>query len=162
MSGSTAHPEDHGARTDRWAPDVLGPDFEARSLPLEDDDEGPVTATLVRRTRTHRLPRRWRTAIPWRSDHLPLGGADVLYVHGWSDYFFQREMAEHLEALGARFFALDLRKYGRSLLPHQTPGYVDDLAVYDEDIAAALDTIGHGDPSTDVDDSSCSATRQAG
>ncbi|NQW89115.1 alpha/beta hydrolase [Curtobacterium sp. VKM Ac-2861] len=129
-----------------WAPDVLGPDFEARSLPLEDDDEGPVTATLVRRTRTHRLPRRWRTAIPWRSGHLPLGGADVLYVHGWSDYFFQREMAEHLEALGARFFALDLRKYGRSLLPHQTPGYVDDLAVYDEDIAAALDTIGHGDP----------------
>ncbi|TCK63804.1 alpha-beta hydrolase superfamily lysophospholipase [Curtobacterium sp. PhB136] len=128
-----------------WTSDVLGTDFESMPLQLDDDDEGAVIATLVRRTATHRLPGRWRTGLRHRSDRRPLGGADVLYVHGWSDYFFQRELAEHLEALGARFFALDLRKYGRSLLPHQTPGYVDDLGTYDEDIAAALHAMGHGE-----------------
>lgn len=39
---------------------------------------------------------------------------------------------------GARFFALDLRKYGRSLRDYQTPGFVRDLSEYDADFAAAL------------------------
>ena len=34
----------------RWAPDVLGAGFEARTLPLADDDEGEAVATLVRYT----------------------------------------------------------------------------------------------------------------
>lgn len=68
----------------------------------------------------------------------------MLYVHGWSDYFFQRGLAEFWHAQGARFFALDLRKYGRSLRAGQTPGFVDDLAIYDEDIQAALAAMGHG------------------
>jgi len=115
-----------------WHEDVLGAPFERLELPLGEDDEGPVVATLVRR--------RWS---PSDLLHLrgPLHGVDVLYVHGWSDYFFQVELAERLEALGARFHALDLRKYGRSLRPHQTPGMIDDLARYDEDIGAALDAI---------------------
>ncbi|MDP9735075.1 MULTISPECIES: alpha/beta hydrolase [unclassified Curtobacterium] len=127
--------------TGRWHEDVLGAAFERLELPLGEDGEGPVVATLVRRRRSP-------------NDLLlhargPLHGVDVLYVHGWSDYFFQVELAEHLERLGARFHALDLRKYGRSLRPHQTPGFVDDLAVYDEDIGAALDAIAaehHGGP----------------
>ncbi|QZQ54757.1 alpha/beta hydrolase [Curtobacterium sp. TC1] len=117
----------------RWHEDVLGAPYERLELPLGTDSEGPVVATLVRRRHTP-------------TDLLlhgrgPLHGADVLYVHGWSDYFFQTELAERLERLGARFHALDLRKYGRSLRPQQTPGNVDDLAVYDEDIAAALDAV---------------------
>ncbi|MEG8036484.1 hypothetical protein QP157_14580 [Sphingomonas sp. LR61] len=92
----------------------------------------------------------------------PLGGADVLYVHGWSDYFFQREMAEHLEALGARFFALDLRKYGRSLLPHQTPGTSTTSPSTTRTSLRHSTPSGTVTPSTDVDDSSCSATRPAG
>ncbi len=127
--------------TGQWHEDVLGAPFERLELPLGEDREGPVVATLVRRRRSP-------------NDLLlhargPLHGVDVLYVHGWSDYFFQVELAEHLERLGARFHALDLRKYGRSLRPHQTPGFVDDLAVYDEDIGAALDAIAaehHGGP----------------
>jgi alpha-beta hydrolase superfamily lysophospholipase len=63
-------------------------------------------------------------------------------VHGWSDYFFQAEHALFWTRAGARFHALDLRKYGRSLLPHQTPGYTDDLAVYDAELAAALTAMG--------------------
>jgi alpha-beta hydrolase superfamily lysophospholipase len=126
---------------DRWREDVLGAPFERLELPLGEDSEGPVVATLVRRhhSRTDLL----------RHAHGPLHGVDVLYVHGWSDYFFQVELADRIERLGARFHALDLRKYGRSLRPHQTPGMIDDLHRYDEDIAAALDAIAaehHGGP----------------
>ncbi len=117
----------------RWTEDVLGAPFERLDLPLGEDAEGPVVATLVRRRRS--------PGDLLLHGHGPLHGVDVLYVHGWSDYFFQAELAERVERLGARFHALDLRKYGRSLRPHQTPGFVDDLSVYDEDIGAALDAV---------------------
>ncbi|MBT1671700.1 alpha/beta hydrolase [Curtobacterium flaccumfaciens] len=133
-----------GRTRDRWEPDVLGGDYESLRLPLGVDDEGPVVATLVRPTASHRPPRSWSTRLAPRTDHRPLAGADVVYVHGWSDYFFQRELAENIETLGARFFAVDLRKYGRSLLPGQTPGYVDDLGEYDADLDAALAAIRQG------------------
>ena len=119
---------------DGWAPDILGTGFEQCTLPLGTDDEGEVVATLVRRRRD-----------PVAAMVGPLRDVDVLYVHGWSDYFFQRDEAEFWMRLGARFHALDLRKYGRSLRPGQTPGYVADLDVYDADIAAALEAMGHGE-----------------
>jgi len=111
-----------------WEPDVLGPGFEARTLPLGADAEGELIATLVRHTGL-------RGDGPWAD-------ADVLYVHGWSDYFFQAELAGRVAGLGARFFALDLRKYGRSLRPGQTPGYIEDLGAYDEEIERALHVMG--------------------
>ena len=120
-----------------WIPDVLGDEFEQLTLELAGDDEGPVVATLVRA-----LP----GEQPWwdrlRGHRASLHDVDVLYVHGWSDYFFQKRLARFWTARGARFFALDLRKYGRSLRPGQTPGYITDLAAYDEDIAAALHAMG--------------------
>lgn len=121
------HAGHEGPTADAWAEDVLGPDFQQRTLPLAADDEGDVVATLVRHLPPERVGLR-----PARA---------VLYVHGWSDYFFQRHLAEYWTGLGAAFYALDLRKYGRSLREHQTPGYVTDLATYDEDIEAALDVI---------------------
>ncbi|MDR5701404.1 alpha/beta hydrolase [Agromyces aerolatus] len=124
------------AEQHEWRPDVLGPRFEQLTLPLGDDDEGEVVATLVR----YRPP--WRLSR-W-FEEAPLEGTDVLYVHGWSDYFFNPELAEYWAGLGARFHALDLRKYGRSIRPWQTPGYVTDLATYDEDLDAALRAMGHG------------------
>ena len=116
----------------RWNADILGDGFEATELTLAPDAEGEVCATLVRHG--HR-PRR-RLSLRQMFSGEPR--FDVLYVHGWSDYFFQRELAEFWTARGAAFFAIDLRKYGRSLRPHQSPGYVDNLDTYDEDIAAAL------------------------
>jgi alpha-beta hydrolase superfamily lysophospholipase len=113
---------------------VLG-GFEQLPLTLPDDEEGAVVATLVRPTAAK--------AASWgREPHGFAHGIDVLYVHGWSDYFFQAEHALFWTRAGARFHALDLRKYGRSLLPHQTPGYTDDLAVYDAELAAALTAMG--------------------
>ena len=117
-----------------WAPDILGAPFEQVTLPLGTDAEGEVMATLVR-------------SRPRAAALKPLADVDVLYVHGWSDYFFQKGLARFWNRLGARFYALDLRKYGRSLRPGQTPGYVANLAEYDADIAAALDAMrerGHG------------------
>ena len=111
-----------------WAPDILGAPFEQVTLPLGTDAEGEVMATLVR-------------SRPRAAALKPLADVDVLYVHGWSDYFFQKDLARFWNRLGARFYALDLRKYGRSLRPGQTPGYVANLAEYDADIAAALDAI---------------------
>ncbi len=133
-----------------WQHDVLGPGFERLTLPLEADDEGEVVATLVRHTAgtggepAASVRRRWRW--PWERGAEPqpppaASGCDVLYVHGWSDYFFNPELARYWSDAGARFYALDLRKYGRSLREWQTPGYMTDLAVYDEDLEAALGAI---------------------
>ncbi|WP_275004948.1 alpha/beta hydrolase [Promicromonospora iranensis] len=71
-------------------------------------------------------------------------GVDLLYVHGWLDYFFQTHLADFWESLGVRFHALDLRRYGRSLREGQTPGFIRSLATYDEEIEAALTAMGHG------------------
>ena len=116
-----------------WQPDILGVPFEQCTLPLGRDHEGPVAATLVR-------------SIPRRTlRRLPLAHVDVLSVHGWSDYFFHPQLAQFFTARGARFYALDLRKYGRSLRPGQTPGDVGSLDAYDDDIGAALEEMGQGE-----------------
>jgi alpha-beta hydrolase superfamily lysophospholipase len=117
--------------TSQETPDsVLGPGYTTRIISLEPDDEGPVTATLVRKP----------------SGNPP--GRAVLYVHGFVDYFFQAHLAEEWTKAGYDFYALDLRKYGRSLLPHQTPNYIDSLETYDEELDEAAriirDVDGHG------------------
>ena len=107
-----------------WAADRLLPVFEALEFAFPDDYDGRVVATLVR---------------------LPAGDAPrgaVLYVHGFVDYFFQRHMAERFAAEGYAFYALDLRKHGRSLLPHQHPCFCKDVAEYFADITRAIDEIG--------------------
>lgn len=104
-------------------PDVFGEPYEALTLRLPDDREGPVVSTLVRR-------RTGRTTT-----------SAVLYVHGFSDYFHQRELADFHVARGDDFYAVDLRKNGRSLLPHQTPADMVDVADFYPELAAALATI---------------------
>jgi alpha-beta hydrolase superfamily lysophospholipase len=100
--------------------DLLGAPYERQTIDLGTDDEGPVTATLVRR----------------RADQ-PDGRA-VLYVHGFADYFFQPHLADFFVAQGIDFYALDLRKYGRSLLPHQTPNFCRDLTEYYPELDEAV------------------------
>lgn len=140
---STALP---GLRAD-WEADHLGPKFQKLTLDLGHDDEGPVVSTLVRHQSQHQT-RRW--SVPhWRPQRLlradgaaPDQAVDViLHLHGWADYFFQTELAEFFTEHGIAFYALDLRKYGRSLRPGQSEGFADDLAVYDADLAVALAAI---------------------
>jgi alpha-beta hydrolase superfamily lysophospholipase len=107
-----------------WQPDALLPGFESLELEFADDYDGPVAATLVR------LP----------AGEAPRGA--VLYVHGFGDYFFQRHMAERFALEGYAFYALDLRKHGRSLRPHQHPNFCRSVAEYYADITRAIEEIG--------------------
>lgn len=115
----------------RWSPDLLGVPYEAAAIPLgpDPDGEGEVCATVVRRL----ADQAGSTVAPRRA---------VLYVHGFTDYFFQRHLAEHFTGQGIDFYALDLRKCGRSLRPGHTPHYVSDLALYDRELEAAMELIG--------------------
>ncbi|WP_182523445.1 alpha/beta hydrolase [Nocardioides dongkuii] len=99
--------------------DVLGEPYLAETIELPDDDEGPVVATLVRRGAT------------------PTSRRAVLYVHGFADYFFQTAFADWWAERGYDFYALDLRKYGRSLREHQTANYITDLTEYFAEIDEA-------------------------
>lgn len=112
---------------DDLVPDVLGEPYLAETISLPPDEEGPVVATLVVR----RAPG-------------PTGRA-VLHVHGFCDYFFQTGYAEWWNERGYDFYAVDLRKYGRSLRPHQTPNYVTDLRQHFPDLDAAFQRVGERD-----------------
>jgi alpha-beta hydrolase superfamily lysophospholipase len=125
-----------GAHTGDARPDILGPPYTAQTLVLPDDDEGEVVATLV-----HRPAESIGTesaGTPRRADRA------VLHVHGFADYFFQTAYAEWWNGRGYDFYALDLRKYGRSILPHQTPNYVADLAHYHPELDLAWDRVTSG------------------
>jgi alpha-beta hydrolase superfamily lysophospholipase len=74
----------------------------------------------------------------------------VLHLHGFADYFFQTGYAEWWNERGYDFYALDLRKYGRSLRPHQTPNFVTDLRDYWPEIDAAWERVVSRDGHTHV------------
>lgn len=126
--------------TDAWREDVLGEGWQARTLSLRDDAQGRAVATLVRH-----VPDGDTTSA---ADDPAAPGRAVLYVHGYVDYFFQRHLGEFWTDLGYAFYALDLRAHGRSLLPHQLPNYVPDLALHAEEIDRAVAVLrteeGHG------------------
>jgi alpha-beta hydrolase superfamily lysophospholipase len=103
--------------------DVLGEPYVAETMELDADDEGPVVATLVS-----------RPAVPSTGP----GDRAVLHVHGFADYFFQTGAADYWTGHGYDFYALDLRKYGRSLREHQTPNFVTDLTHYYAEIDEAF------------------------
>jgi len=100
--------------------DALGTQYETRTIALRPDAEGAVTATLVRR------------AADRPSDTA------VLYLHGFVDYFFHPHVADFYAGRGFDFYALDLRKHGRSLAAHQTPNFCADLGEYYEEIDEAI------------------------
>ncbi len=107
----------------QYRPDILGEGFEQRTIEMPDDYAGRVVTTLVR-------------FAP--SDSI---GRAVLYVHGYNDYFFQSQMAHLFRDSLFNFYAVDLRKYGRSILEGQTPFEVHSLDEYFADIDTALQII---------------------
>jgi alpha-beta hydrolase superfamily lysophospholipase len=94
------------------------------TLPCRPDDQGEVVATLVR-----------------AGDEAHSGQRAVLYIHGYIDYYFHTHVAAAFAAQGYAFYALDLRKYGRSLRPHQTPWFCRSLTEYAEEITLALQAL---------------------
>ena len=119
-----------------WGPDILGPGYARHVLDLgaDPDGEGGVEAVLVRR-------------VP-RPDEITRGV--VLYVHGFTDYFFQTELADFFAERGLGFYALDLRKCGRARRPGQTAHYVSDLTLYDAELDRALSIVTAAHPGQPV------------
>ncbi len=106
-----------------YSPDVLGDGFEQHTFVMPDDYQGEVVSTLVRKQAADTIHRA------------------VLYVHGYNDYFFQREMAQRWIDEGYNFYAIDLRKYGRSLREGQWEYEVRDMSEYFADIDSAMSVI---------------------
>lgn len=114
-----------------WQSDILGPGFESCAFDAVGGDGVRRRATLVRFT-----PRGDLEVRPGPRRRA------VLFLHGWSDYFFNVELARFWEAQGFEFFALDMHNHGRSLQPGTHGGYVTDLGNYDAEIGTAVLMIG--------------------
>ncbi len=127
-------PEIFSGEQSPWTPDILGNGFEKKYIVQPDDYSGPVCCTIVRL----KAPVEAGKAAP---EPKP-GKIGVLYVHGFSDYFFQADMARRFTEHGYDFYAVDLRKYGRSILSGQKKFQVRNLAEYFPDIKAAITQMG--------------------
>lgn len=112
--GEKQMPDDWG-----WGPDIL-PGYESRFVDLGEAFDGPARCTIIR----------------LRSERPSKKG--FLYVHGFNDYFYQAGWGRQFADSGINFYAVDLRRYGRSRLPWQYPFNVRDQREYFADIDSAL------------------------
>lgn len=97
--------------------------YQEQKITLTPDYEGDVIATLIH-------------------SNLNTGKRkSILYIHGFVDYFFHEHLGNAFNQNDYDFYALDLRKYGRSILPHQHQNYCQSLTEYFEEITSALEII---------------------
>lgn len=94
--------------------------YEVYTIQLASDYEGSAKATLIHKTCTE------------------CNSKVVLYIHGYIDYFFQHHIADFFVKRGFHFYALELRKYGRSWMSHQSPNYCRDIHEYFPEIDQAI------------------------
>lgn len=113
-----------------WGPDILE-GYESKFINMGEAFDGPVRCTVVRMLANK----------PTRKAYL--------YVHGFNDYFFQAQKGKIFVDSGYNFYAVDLRRYGRSRLPWQYPFNVRDQKEYFADIDSALAVI-RRDGNTDI------------
>lgn len=115
--------ESVGMSTDWTADTLVNSDtvsgYEMRRVAQPNDYDGAVVSSVVRRL-------------------IPDSDKGVLYVHGYNDYFLQAEMGVEFNDHGYQFYALDLRKYGRSILPGQRQFQMRSVGEYFADIDSAL------------------------
>lgn len=102
-----------------WHPDILA-GYEARYVDQGIQFDGPCRSTIVRLKAKKR------------------SNKGFLYVHGFNDYFFQAEMGQRYVDSGYHFYAVDLRRFGRSKEPWQYPYNIRDLRKYYDDIDSAV------------------------
>ena len=107
----------------------LKDDYTSQNIKLNPDYEGEVNAVIT-------------------SSNFNTGNRrSVLYLHGYIDYFFHPHLGEKFNQNNFDFYALDLRKYGRSLMQHQHPNYCKDIEEYFEEISIAIRKIKSGSKS---------------
>ena len=108
----TDNNENIEANVSSWMPDVLGNGFHMCYVSQGIDYSGNVRCAIIRKKARQNTER------------------GVLYIHGFSDYFFQKEMANRFIEQGYNFYAVDLRKYGRSFTQGQKMFQVRNLEEY--------------------------------
>jgi len=116
----------------KWSVDYLGNEWEKMHIPLNEDFDGNPIATLVRKIDSQNSMKA------------------VLYLHGYSDYFYQTSLADSMENRGYRFYALDLRRYGRSKLPGQVWYDLREISDYYEEIDIAIKKMQREHPGIDI------------
>lgn len=107
----------------QWHIDVLGEDFKVRYFNHPSKQGETIRSSLV--------------SLMNSKKH----GVAILYVHGFNDYFFQKEVAYAFRDRGYAFYAVDLRRYGRSLNQGQKVCQVRDFKEYIADIDSAVHVI---------------------
>lgn len=114
--------EKYATTNTAWHADIL-PGYEVRYVNQGNSYDGPCRSSIIRKKSNHRSHRAY------------------LYVHGFNDYFFQSEMGKEFTDSAFNFYAVDLRRYGRSREPWQYPFNVRNLEEYFADIDSAISQI---------------------
>lgn len=107
-----------------WQNDILGDDFEMKQVVHKEDKHNVISSIIRLKTNISRK-------------------YGILYIHGYNDYFYQHEMAHKFDSYGFSFYAIDLRKYGRSLKENDTPFEIKHIEDYFPDINAASTQMKH-------------------
>jgi len=107
----------------------LKDDYTSQNIKLNPDYEGEVNAVLI------------------TSNHNKGNRRSILYLHGYVDYFFHPHLGEKFNQNNFDFYALDLRKHGRSLMQHQHPNYCKKIEEYFEEISISIRKIKSGSKS---------------
>ncbi|SEA25546.1 Lysophospholipase, alpha-beta hydrolase superfamily [Bowdeniella nasicola] len=113
-------------------------------LPRVPDILDGYISRQFRVTEAPSMPRATTATLVHHAELLPDAQRAILYLPGYSDYFFQTEHATAWRKRGFEFFALDMRAQGRNLLPGPRseegplPEYLPDLRIRHEDIALAM------------------------
>ncbi len=101
--------------------DEAAPNYRIETLNLANNE----VATLV--------------SMPAKPDVPPRGA--ILYLHGFVDYFFHDHVANYFAERGWAWYALDLRRNGRSMREGDEPWYTGELTEYYEEIDLVIDRI---------------------
>lgn len=97
--------------------------FTYSSINLSDDYEGEVVATFIEHHKN------------------VTSNKPVLYIHGFIDYFFHPHVADFFIENNYSFYALELRKYGHSILPHQHKNYCKNIEEYFEELDIVIEKL---------------------
>lgn len=106
-----------------WKPDAELEGYEVQPIHVESNGQR-FQATLVR-----------------ASDNPSQAQTAVLYIHGFTDYFFQTHLARACVDEGCAFYALDLHGYGRSIRTGERANYCRRIDDYFAEIDEALHRI---------------------
>lgn len=99
--------------------DMLGSGYTREDIVASDRYNSRMPATLVRHA-------------------VPNARSAVLWLHGFSDYFFHTHVAEFFAEQQIELFALDLHRYGRSLRPGLIPNFATAVEDYYGEITQAI------------------------